>query len=422
MSEAGSEEIGGLACRDDGSDAVSEPSEMSPQGVSPYATGGGGVTFERKVAAQYLAHLLVGDGAAELGDGRRVVSVAFQQAPVYPVDDLVVSAARPDEPEPSLVRALGVRRSPNIVQSDESTRMLIRDFVRAVINAPTDGPEHRLGLVVAGQQLHAEQLAKLADHAAAQMDAPGFFDLIRTPNKSDAGVRGRLDQLEKLVEYALRDLGEADADATVVQQRTWQLLSRLSVLMPRLESPDETDWSAVGNSLIPIARDSDLIGASRLRDRLVALAAEYSPKAARVNLMMLRRAAHEHLDATARRRRQGLQALEHLHGMALASVRDKITASDGASGVHLDRSVAAAELAAAVADAAAVVVTGESGVGKSALALLSLGAASVADPDSVQALCLNVRDVPALTVEFERALGCPLSALLGELSAPMVCV
>ena len=64
-------------------------------GVSPYATGGGGVTFERKVAVQYLAHLLVGDGAHELGVGRRVVSVAFQQAPVHPVDDLVVRRGVP---------------------------------------------------------------------------------------------------------------------------------------------------------------------------------------------------------------------------------------------------------------------------------------------------------------------------------------
>ena len=41
----------------------------SSAGMSPYASGGGGVTFERKVAVQYLAHLLVGDGAVELGKG-----------------------------------------------------------------------------------------------------------------------------------------------------------------------------------------------------------------------------------------------------------------------------------------------------------------------------------------------------------------
>jgi hypothetical protein len=84
-----------------------------PTGTSPYATGGGGVTFERKVAVMYLAHLLVGDAAAELGGERRVVSVAFQQAPDHPVDDLVVTAALPDEIQPSLVLAIAVRREPD---------------------------------------------------------------------------------------------------------------------------------------------------------------------------------------------------------------------------------------------------------------------------------------------------------------------
>ena len=387
-------------------------------GMSPYATGGGGVTFERRVAVQYLAHLLVGDGAVELGDGRRAVSVAFQQAPEHPVDDLVVSAARPEESEPSLVLMLGIRRSPNLVLSDESTQRLIRESVRALINAPAVGPERRLGLIVAGPQRHAEQLGKLADLAAAQMDGVGFFDLVRTPNSFDAGVRGRLDQLELLVERALQDLGVAEPGALLVQQRTWQLLSRLAVLMPRLESPDETDWSAVENGLTSVARGSDLTGASRLRDRLVALASEYPPKSARVDLTLLRRDAHMALDPRARRHEQGWQALDHLHGSALRSVREEIIASDGARRVHLDRSGAASGLVATAADSAAVVVSGESGVGKSALALLSLTAAGAADPDTVQALCINLRQVPRLTVEFETILGCPLSTLLCELGAP----
>src|ERR1700687_5189187 len=131
--------------------------DQTSTAMSPYPTGGGGVTFERKVAVQYLAHLLVGDGAVELGEGRFVVSVAFQQAPEHSVDDLVIRAARVDESEPSLVLAVGVRRSPNLVQSDESTRKLIRVFVKEVINAPVDGPEHRVALVVAGTQDHAKQ-------------------------------------------------------------------------------------------------------------------------------------------------------------------------------------------------------------------------------------------------------------------------
>ena len=240
----------------------SEPAEGSA-GMSPYASGGGGVTFERKVAVNYLARMLVGDGAVELGDGRFVVGVAFQQAPEHSVDDLVIRAARVDELEPSLVLAVGVRRSPDLVQSDESTRKLIRAFVHEVINAPEDGPEHRVALVVAGIQDHAQQLATLADLATKQKSGPSFFELARAPGKYSASLRGRLVQIEGLVKLALIDLGAADRGPEIVQQRTWELLSRLTVLMPRLETPDEADWAAVTNALIPVARGSDLYGASQ---------------------------------------------------------------------------------------------------------------------------------------------------------------
>ena len=390
----------------------------SRQGMSPYPTGGGGVTFERKVAVQYLAHLLVGDTANELGDGRRVVSVAFQQAPVHPIDDLVVSAARSDELQPSLVLTIAVRRSPNLVASDEKARELIRQFVRAVIDAPTVGPETRLGLVVAGPKRHAEQLAKLADLAVVQMDAPGFFDLVRTPGKFEFAVRGRLDQLQKLVERALHEIGEVEAGNALVECRTWQVLSRLTVLMPRLESPDETDWSGVVNSLTRVVRDSDLTAALALRDRLVDRASEFSPSAARVNLKMLRRDSHALLDSTTRRHQHGWQTLDRIHRLAQESVRAEITAGEGGRCVRLDRSAAATELLETVSGVDAVVVSGESGVGKSALAVLGLTAAGDAGPDSVQALCINLRQIPKLAIELEGTLGCPLSTLLCELSAP----
>ena len=267
------------------------------------------------------------------------------------------------------------------MSGDEATRRLVRAFVDAVLKVPADGPEHRWCLVVAGSQPHAKQLAELAALAATQKDARGFFDLIRTPGKFDAGVRGRLDQIEKLVRRALYDLGRADsdtADAVQVQQHAWRLLAGLSVSMPRLEAPDETDWVEVVNKLVPVARDSDLAAASRLRDRLVALAAEYSPKSARVDLTVLRRDAHDALDPTARRHQQGWQALDHLHRRALAFVRDKIKEIDGDRRLRLDRSAAAAALTETVA----------------------------------------MRHVHKLTVEFEKTLGCPLSTLLCELSAP----
>ena len=391
-------------------------SSESLAGMSPYATGGGGVTFERKVAVQYLAHLLLGDGAVEFGAGRLAVNVEFQQAPDYPVDDLVIRAARPEEAEPSLELALGVRRSPNLVRSNASTQKLIREFVRAVINGPADGLESRLGLVVAGPQQHAQQLGSLAGLAAVQVDAPGFFNLVHTPNKFSEEVRGRLEHLESLVENALRDLGETNPDAALVRQRTWQLLSRLTVLMPRLEFPDETDWAEVENKLTPVARGINLLGAERLRDRLLTLAGDYSPRAARVDLTILRRDAHETLDTNYRRYRQGWQILDHLHGSALLSLRDEVTDSDRIRRVSLDRSDVTDRLIAAVGEADAVVVVGESGVGKSALTIRALSAGA---PDTMGGLCINLRQMPKLTVEFEARLGLPLAELLGELSAPL---
>ena len=390
----------------------------SPQGMSPYATGGGGVTFERQVAVKYLAHMLGGDGASELGDGRRVVNVAFQQAPAHPADDLVVSAAYADESQPSLVLAIAVRRSPKLVQSDESTRRLFRGFVRALVATPKAGQEHRWGLVVAGPQPHAQQLAQLVSLAGGQSDAPGFFESVNSPGRYDIGVRQRLEQIEALVESALTDLDVGEVDTTLVQRRVWELLARLEVRMPRLESPDDTDWSTLANSLIPVARGSDLEAAIRLRNRLVTLASEYAPKAARVDLAVLRRHTHTLINAAKRHSKHAWQILDGLHQEALASVRPEITSSDGTRKVRLDRSKLAAKLLNLAKEADAVVVTGESGVGKSALALLGLTAASEADSDSLQAFCVNLRHVPHKPVEFEATLGLPLPTLLKELSAP----
>ena len=399
--------------------SASDKSFIEPgKGMSPYATGGGGVSFERKVAVEYLAHLLIGDGASELGNGRHVVSVSFQQAPDHPVDDLVIHAARSDESEPSLVLSLEVRRSPNLVSSDESAQALIQKFIRTLMNQPTNGVELRWGLIVSGPQSHASQLQILADLAAVQMDAPSFFNLMRTPNRFTANVRNRLDHIGTLVERALKDLGTSEPEMQLVQERTWQLLSNLVIRMPRLESPDETDWSAIENSLISVARGSDLAGASRLRDRLVGLAGEYSPKSARIDLSLLRRDTHDRLDLGTRRHREAWRTLDHLHKIALESVRDEIASADSARRVRIDRSEAATKLTDVVENTDAVLVSGDSGVGKSALATMALSAAWAADSDVKQGLCINLRHIPELTIELEKILGFPLSVLLCELSAP----
>ena len=376
------------------------------------------MTFERKVAVQYLAHLLTANTAPELGDGRRVASVSFQQAPEYAVDDLVVHAGRSGEPHPTLVLALGVRRTPRIVQSDQSSQKLILQFVRATVDEPSDDSERRFGLVVSGPVAHAKQVAQLADVAAGQMDAPGFFRLVHTPGKFPSGVRWRLKHLVKLVDGSLRHLGTPDPNARTIEERTWQLLSRLEVLMPRLETPDQTDWAAIATNLSGVARHSDVDGTSLLRDRLLVLAGDYASKAARVDLTIVRRDCHALLDTSTRRNQRGWQTLERLEQFARDAVRTELTGRDGNRSMRLERDHVTAELARTALEAQAVVVSGESGVGKSALAVVGLTDKTVAEKDQLQTVALNLRHVPPLSIDFEDALGHPLSYILSELSAP----
>lgn len=402
---------------DDAQDSDRDERTAPASATSPYASGGGGVTFERSVAARYLANLLVGDAAAEIGNGRHVVAVKFQQAPVHPVDDLVIEAAHDGETAPSLVLELAVRRRVNLVVSDPRTRQMFHQFVGSLTAAPEGDVEQRLGLVVAGWQQQASQLGELCDIARCQLDALGFFDLVRTPGRFSTEIRNRLDQIERLVARAMEDLGGATPETRSVQQRTWELLSRLWVLMPRLEPPDEMDWSAVADSLVHVARGNDASGASLLRDRLVVLASTYAPLAARINLSLLRRDTHDLIDDVARRHARGWQMLNHLHDRALETVRDDIVDGEGNRGLHLRRLDVTTALAETLNNAKSVIVCGDSGVGKSAMVLRTVVSAA-AESAEVQALCINLRQVPTLTVEFESELGCPMSELLGELSAP----
>src|SRR5258708_24227631 len=105
--------------------------------------------------------------------------------------------------------------------------------------------------------------------------------------------------------------------------------------MPRLESPAETDWANLVNTLVPVARGRDLTGAALLRDRLVALAAEYAPTAATIDLSLLRRGAHTTLDTAVRRHSRGWAALRHVHDRAVTSVGDPITPADAERTVHV---------------------------------------------------------------------------------------
>lgn len=384
------------------------------RGVSPYATGGGGVTLERRAAAVQLAGLLTGITAVEL-HGRRVERVAFQQAPAHRVDDLLVTAAR-DDGTGTLELTIAVRRAPSFTTSDSDTEKLVGELL-AELAQSQPGAEKRLAICVAGPQPAAQQVGQLAALAARQATAPGFFALVRTPRRFQQAVLDRLGHLVNLVAANMVVAGP-DTSASLAETATWELLRRLDVLMPRLEAPDETDWNDLLNQLEPWAREPTVAAAAALRDRLEALAAGYAPAAADVDLAALRRDTHEVLHIERRRRAVAWTELRRLDADARGAVRGTVGVDATGAGLHLARQGQAGAVLRELRPGPPVLVSGESGVGKSALVLGELTAAAGRNPVSHEVVCLNLRLLPRTIAKLRDAIGAPPEHLLREMSAP----
>jgi hypothetical protein len=373
------------------------------------------VTFERRVAATYLVRLLTGASAAELGAGHRVTRVLFQQAPQRAVDDVVVRACHPDAPDDEAELLVAVRRAPKLIDSDDKSEQLITQLLRATTQPDTPSQGRRVAIAVAGPQTAAGQLSDLAHHARHQAGPEGFFTLINAPRKFALPVRERLGHLEKLVAKGLRTLS-MPSDERAVQQATFMLLSRLVVLQPRVESPDDSDWQALTGQLQQAARAGSVQAAVQLRDRLEALTATYGPTAADIDATVLRRDVYDLLDSTFHRSVRAWTVLEQLDADWRGSLRREIGGvSEDGQALHLEREGEAKALREAVDGAPrGLVVWGASGVGKSASFVSLYGR----DAEDRLTLGLNLRHLPQAPVDLTAALGTPLSRALTEIAVP----
>jgi hypothetical protein len=363
----------------------------------------------------YLAQLITGETSREL-DGRSVERVSFQQAPVHPVDDLVITASRDGGIDP-LTLEVAVRRAPAFITSDQDTEHLIGKLLASKRLASVGNADRRLVICVAGPLRAAREVEQLAELARQQASAEGLFTLIRTPGRFSKSVRDRLQHLVGLVNANLSRDGE-DTPIEAVEAATWQLLGHLHILMPRLETPDESDWSDLLNRLEPWSREQTKAGAAALRDRLESLAASYAPAAADVALAILRRDAHEVLHLERRRRAVAWRELLRLDADARSAVSSALGVGAVAAPVQLPRSTLAAKLRSELSPAYGVLVSGESGIGKSALVLGELARVASSDPAQYGVVCLNLRLLPPTMAELRSALGAPLEDLLAEISAP----
>lgn len=373
--------------------------------ASSYSTGGGGVTFERRAAVRYLAAMLTGAARTE-AEGWRVTEVAFQQGPAGPVDDLHVRLARDGEEAESLELWVAVRRHPEFIRSDQDTAKLIGTFVMALGEPTGPGVERRMVVTVAGQQAGASELAELTV-LARSMDDASFTVEMAADGRPRQALKSRYQHVRDLVAAALAP--DDDAAAT-----TWRLLRQMYVSMPRLETPDETDWTALLAELESWARDQTAAGADVLRAKLESLAAHYAPSATVIRRTQLARDAHAALRLDRHAETAAWEELRRIDREARESVRLVCGTDD----VNLPRDDATAALTAALDGSPVLIVSGDSGAGKSALVRSLVEHYEEAEPENFEAIVLNLRQLPRHATELRAALGAPLERVLTEMHAP----
>lgn len=193
------------------------------------------------------------------------------------------------------------------------------------------------------------------------------------------------------------------------------LLSRLVVLQPRLESPDDSDWQALTGQLQQAARAGSVQAAVQLRDRLEVITATYGPTAADIDATVLRRDVYDLLDSSFNRSVRAWTLLEQLDADWRGSLRREIGGvAEGGQALRLERESEADALREAVDGAPrGLLVWGASGVGKSASFVSLYGR------DARDRLTLGrLRHLPQAPVDLTAALGTPLSRALTEIAVP----
>lgn len=371
--------------------------------INPYAGGGGGSTLGHRVATCYLTALLMGAGRQET-DELPVVRLAFQTNPTDPVDDLRVEA---ESDERRIVVHVAARRAPQFVKSHNKTAELVGSLLNQV---DTFREEERayVAVAVAGMTTAQKEVQSLATLARGNATETDFHLQVHVPGRH-AGYSNRYDHLTGLVKKA-----RPEASANEHRGLVWSLLKRLWVLDFRVEPDDETDWVEIGSRLAPLARAGK--SGTDVRNHLTAAATQYDQQGTVVDLPLLRRTMHSVLAPDAGRSSAAWARLDLEQASARVAVRHDIAGVLQLSRTQL-RAAVQNELGQAGTTQGAVLLTGESGTGKSALTLTAATTLAAADHD-FQFVIINLRRTRASVAALSTDLGMPLSDVLSEMSAP----
>ncbi len=390
------------------------PADRHPgaqSGSSPYATGGGGVSLAHRIAAIYLSIVLTGERRTEALE-LPVRRVSFQTGPAHAVDDLLLECS---DGASDVTVAIACRATPDFVVSDEPTVKLVGSLLDEV--ARFDANSHHVAIAVGGWSTQWGYLATVCDIARSNADAVTFKASLEVDKRWQKKVRDRLDQFLQMVDLATSKTKSEDE----VLQLTFTVLSRLYILGFAVQSPNESDRAATATKLDAIAADS--VDGIAIRNRLEVEATRYDAAGAVVDLALLRRDLHTLLEPAATRNTQAWEALAEHRKVATARVRATIgegSATSSPLGIAFDdrRERLTTAITKAGSEIGALLVSGESGTGKSALTLSAIAQLEADNPTLFEALVVNFRALPRTSLEFGAAIGTSIGNVLAELSAP----
>ena len=90
--------------------------------------------------------------AIELSEVRAVTGVAFQQAPEYAADDLVLRAVSRKEQDDVTEMPIAVRRTPKLTEGDEKSEQLIAQVLQVATQAAHRPQTRTVAIAVAGSR------------------------------------------------------------------------------------------------------------------------------------------------------------------------------------------------------------------------------------------------------------------------------
>lgn len=381
--------------------------------ATPYSTAGGGVVLEHQYGAVLLSQLLSGRPMEELGAEVAPELLIFQASQYSQVDDLLLKGIAANGESRTV--SIGVRRSPKIIPSDESTVQLFQDFLQEVVNHKIefDSGSRRLVLAVAVAGSHTTELRALTSIAKASLDSASFRSTVGRPGRTNQAVRDRLQMIDEIITIASNRI-RLDPNAFEPIFMTWRLLRALNVQDLRLEDGNNADRThAVAGLLELVGHDN--FEADQLFSRLVELVGIYAPSGSTVSEISLRQDLYGRKLNRSPNRSVAWGKLDSLEIQMRDRIRDVLRVEN--EHLKLERNDVLDSLSWEITnleESGVIVVRGEPDVGKSSLALRAVDQARA---NGAEVLILNLRDFPNTILEFESYIGGQLNEVFSLASS-----